>query len=212
MSRRHLWVEYRDEDGVLVSRSLLFPATEADQTTLDILFQQLYQSWLEYRMDTATLLLSPEWQIVQAISRIIPTAPMLRLNLRWIRKDPTLFESLFLHQGATRPGKLIELHHYELTPREPWKEGDPITLADLPFPTSGDRHADTIALQLYHFNCPDGKIIHHWLDAGTRYNVQRVLSQLNRPVEERIEDYLKEIYEANKAESPEEFEYDLFDF
>lgn len=211
MSRRHLWVEYRDEAGALLSRSLLFPAIEANLTTLDLLFQQLYQSWLEHRLDTEALVSGPEWQLVRAISSLLPSAPGMRLHLKWLRQDLALFADLFLHDGDSQPGKLVQLNRFDPPARQPWQEGTPITLADLPFPTSGSRHADAIALQLYHFNAPDGRTVHRWLDAQTRYGVQVVLQELSKPEDERISDYLKQVYEANLIATPE-LEEELFDF
>jgi hypothetical protein len=118
---------------------------------------------------------------------------------------------LFLFQDGGKPGQLIELHRFEQPRQEGWEEGKPLTIADLPFPSSGQNHADAIAVSLYQFQPPDGRTIYEWLDAETRSAVLRVLKELNRDPDERITEYLKQVYEDNERLNPEQFERDLYE-
>lgn len=208
--RRHLWVEYRQESQ-LIGVSLVLPAAESELTLLDLLFSRLHRAWLERQLCTSVLLKSPEFQIAKAIAKLLNSAPGLGLQMEWLKKDPQLFEELFLHAGEGRQPKLLELHQVEVEGSQGWEPGKELTISDLPFPTSGDSHADAIAVSLYQFNAPDAKTMHSWLDAETRLGVLRVLKELNRSPEDRINEFLKQVYEANQREYGDEFEKQFFE-
>lgn len=211
MSRRHLWVDYY-QDFKLTGISLLFPAVEANLPVLDILFKRLHHAWLEYQLCTPAILRSAEFQIAQAIAAIIPSAPGLGLKMDLLKKDSRLFEDLFLHGADGGNPKLLELHHFSYpSDREQWEPGKEITAEDLPFPSSGNPYADAIAVSLYQFTAPDAKTMGKWLDAETRVGVLRVLRELNRNPDERISEFLKEVYEDNQRLHGDEFEKQFFE-
>lgn len=202
MSKAHLWIEYKAlGDWLPKGLSLVFPAVEANLPVLDILFERVQTAWQTYHQNTFLLLESADWAVIGAIAQLLPTAPGLGWHLNWLREDSYLVEQLFL-STSDREADLLRLHRVAATPRAEWQQGDPITIADVPFPSCGDRHADALALQFYHFGMPNGWEVHQTLDLQTRCGVQKVLAELNRDPDERINEYLKEIYEYNLQLDP----------
>jgi hypothetical protein len=207
MPRRHLWVELPDR-----TLSLVFPAAECDLPVLDLLLNKLTERWLQSGFQTQLLLQPATWALVEAIALLLPCADRLELDLEAFQKPENLaaFEHLFLPSLEGKPSQIVELHQFEATPQPEWEEGTPLTISDLPFPTSGDIYADQIASLVYSFQPPNAQQIWNWLDQQTRIKMQQVLAELNKPPEQRLSEYTQSVFEQWKESNQDLFEDEMY--
>ena len=208
-SRRHLWITHSDR-----TLALIYPACEGDLPSLEILLAKLTELWLEAGCTTTPLLSGAGWAIARSILHLIPHAPHLPINLKLLKADPALFTQLFFPQSENRPGRITELHLYDLPQRaiaEPWTPERDLTIADLPFPTSESRVADNIALMFYNFQPPDALSVLKQMDAETRSRVQMVLAELNRPADERIAEYSRKCFNEWRRQNEAEFQKSIYE-
>lgn len=208
-SRRHLWIAHSDR-----TLALIYPACEGDLPSLEILIAKLTELWLETGCDVLPLLAGTGWAIARSILDLIPHAAHLPVNLNLLKSDPTLFTQLFFPQSENRPGRIAELHLYELPQgsiAEPWTPDRNLTIADIPFPTSENRIADNIALMFYNFEAPDALAMLKQMDRETRSRVQMVLAELNRPVDERIAEYSRKCFESWREANEAEFQKSIYE-
>lgn len=183
---RHQLIQYKDSRF-----GLIFPAAATNLETLDYLLGYLVSVWEQSEFDIEMMLQPRFWDIACAVAAIIPSHPMLPLDMERIKDDPFLFIDLFL-RGRTGGKSIIQkLHSFEpLTQRTELQPGENITLKHLPFPTCGDSTADQLAGVLYSLGLSDGLKFWDRFDAETLDKLSTVLSELNRPEDERIREFI----------------------
>ena len=183
---RHQLIQYKDNCFALLS-----PAPASRLETLDFLLGCLVNVWEQSGFDTQLLMQPNFWQIACAIADLIPSHPILRLDMGRVADDPFLFQYLFLRDKTGDKSIIQKLHSFEpLTKQEKLKPGENIQLKHLPFPTSGDSSADILSGILYSMGLGDGLRMWDRFDSETLDRLSNVLAELNRPEDERIKEFI----------------------
>lgn len=155
---------------------------------------ELEIQWHQSGFDTSSLLDKPfESLILQAIEWL-PQANKLPLLIEDLRQDIAGFESLFLRDNGLA-SKLKRLHDFEpLCKRKVLSPNESISAEHLEFPSSGDNISDQIASLLSAFSdSATAQWLYSSFSAERIDKIIYVLRELNRPLDERINEHLLKI-------------------
>lgn len=180
--------------------ALVYPVPAAQLSALDLLVQELIRVWAQLQFRTDLVMGQTDgMQLVDAIAQMLPHHPGLPLLVEPLKEDAELLHSLFFSQNPL--GRILQLHRFEsIRPKEERRsleelEDTEITIKDLPFPTSGDIDCDLRANLMSALGVDAADRIWRTTDAESIDKIMYTLEILNKPPNERIQDYLDEKYE-----------------
>jgi len=185
------------------SLAIVYPVSRANLVLLDLLHRQLLERWQTYQLDTRLFLKDEAvWGIAQALLALIPSHPTLKLDPLRLQEDHVLFEEWVLLDDD-KPGLLIQIQLYEpLQRKKTRKEDEPLTVADLPFPTSQNPDCDTLANLVSAFGVTEGIWLFENCSAEYLDKILFSWGELQRPADERVNEYVAGLF-FNMRESDE---------
>lgn len=174
--------------------------------SLEFLFQQLYQTWIDQNLNTTDLLTSPDsWYLIERIAKFFPRVDLpgqWGFDLKPLRNDVEQLRSLFLAdlpEGAEeyQPAKLVALNCFKPLEMPVWRATDDST----PPTPSGNADMDMLAMLTLSTNAQDAFDL---MDRLTTEQLDRYLfylAELRRDPEEREQEAMAEDYLAWKSEN-----------
>jgi hypothetical protein len=103
-------------------------------------------------------------------------------------------EELFIgriRDEKVQPCYLIALHSFDVKPVPPRKEGENITPADVPIPSSGNDDADLFARLIAVDESVEGAwLLWRQFDAGFLHSLIEQINELRRDPDERVKEYI----------------------
>lgn len=198
---RSLLIEY-DDDFVIIA-----PTPRIHQFSFETLLNHLQEKWQQQEQADGIPLV--EDIVRQAAERLSVMLPRLDKPGTFgfdVRSLPqSEFESLFLAQvinGKIYPCKLIELHSFKTEAKKPKKEGEELTPADIPIPSSGIPDADLFASLIGIDETIEGAW-RLWTQFDSEFINGAIahLSELRRDPKERMNEYLKRSFDEWKQQN-----------
>lgn len=177
------------------SLAIVYPVARGNLALLDLLHRQLLERWQDYGLDTRLFLKDENvWAIAKAILKLIPSHPTLKLDPLKLQADHSLFESWVLLDDD-KPGLLIQMQLYEpLQRKRQRKDDEPLTVADLPFPTSGNADCDTLANLISAFGVTEGMWLFENCSAEYLDKILFSWGELQRPGDDRVREYVSGLF------------------
>jgi hypothetical protein len=170
----------------------VLPVRESDHDQAIELVAFLQSEWLETdapEVDRTALIIQKYWEIIEAVTLLIPTVPGLGWKIDKLKQNPDLVQFFFLHPE----GSFWKLHEFEVkgetVDRPNCLEDDSDLIPEnLPFPTCGNSNADKIASYLHGTEWgPIGiKALFDWCSREEIAGLQFTLDELGNP-DRRIE-------------------------
>ncbi len=200
---RLLLITY-DNDFAIIS-----PVKRVNLTSFELLLNHLHQRWqISQQIDESVI------QAGTRLSRLFPRLDKPGCFGFDVRSLPqSEFESLFLAQvidGEIAPCKLIELHSFKAESRRQKLQGEALTPADIPIPSSGLPDADLFASLV----AIDESVEGAWR-LWTQFDAEMInamigqLNELRRDPQERMNEYLKARFEEWKQQNRHSYYRDL---
>lgn len=166
----------------------VLPARESDHDEAVELISFLQAEWLNISLperDRTQAIIDRYWQIIEAVTYLIPTVRGLEWDCDRLKKDLNLVQYFFLHPE----GAFWKLHEFEVKgntePKPNCLEDDSVDLVpeNLPFPTSGNNIADKIASYLHGTDWKPGEIkaLFNWCSREEIAGLQFTLDELANP-------------------------------
>ncbi|MBW4469295.1 MAG: hypothetical protein KME45_03425 [Stenomitos rutilans HA7619-LM2] len=192
--------------------AVIYPVPRSRLTLMQLLLNELVQAWVELGQMTELLAEDPKgWGLVEAIAAIIPAENALPLQVEALKTDINLLERLFFGQVVAEvlePSLLVALHTFTPQPKAERVKSpdDPITVDDLPFPSSGDYDYDTIANLANGFGWEMGLWLYEHFPIEGLDKFLYTHSELQKDPEQRVMESLKRSYDGWKQENAEEYE------
>jgi len=189
-------LEYADS-----SIAVVYPVARADLVLFEILHSQLLERWQDYDFDTRLFLKDEAvWGIAKALLHLIPSHDTLSFDIEQLREDTQLFEEWVLLDDG-QPGRLVQMQLYEPKQKKRVRgEDEPLTIADIPFPTSGNPDCDTLANLISAFGVTDGFWMFQNCSAEYLDKILYSWSELQRPADDRVNEYVSNLF-FNSMES-----------
>jgi len=183
----------------------IYPVPEVHLSLLDdLLNQQLLPHWLECQGDIHQCLNTPKGSaIAQTLCRITPSLPdmPLRPELLQNKLNVDTAREVFFYRGEGREVSiLMEINLFTPIPRPDRRrtsEEEPITIHDLPFPSSGTFECDRLANLISGFN-EFGVWMYQNFPAEWNDKILYTWAELQKPESDRVFEFLKSRYEEQK--------------
>jgi hypothetical protein len=188
LSRHNLLVSWQDDYAIAS------PVRRCHLNAFQLLLTQLQESW-QQNIDNPGFWQEKGIDLGDRITSFLPRVDKPGVCGFQCAGFPQIeLEELFIgrmQQDKIAPCYLIALHSFEVKPAPPRKEGENITPADVPIPSSGNEDADLFARLI----AVDESIEGAWLlwnqfDAGFLHNLIDQLNELRRDPDERVREYI----------------------
>lgn len=179
----------------------VLPLRESDHDHAIELVAFLQSEWLAVdgdETDRTALIIHRYWEIIEAVSLLIPTIPGLGWKPEKLKQNPDLVKFFFLHPE----GSFWKLHEFELKgdiesrPNCLEDETADLIPENLPFPTSGNSNADKIASYIHgtEWGPTQIKDLFEWCSREEIAGIQYTIGELANP-DRRIDKEKKRIAE-----------------
>lgn len=194
--------------------AVLYPVPRAKVNLLEQLWRRLHEAWIEWGLDTRLLVRDKRHsKLIDAIAALIPCDRVLPLSTKELKRDIPVFEEWFLgkyQDGSVDLPRIIKLQMFVPVPRKDRtrKEDAPVTVKDLPYPTSGNNDCDTLSSLIHGFN-EFGIWMWENLPGESLDKIQYTIGELSRPGDERVSEYINELF-AKELES-EDYRQSMFE-
>lgn len=200
---RSLLIQYPNDFAIIA------PVRRDRLLSFELLLNHLHQQWqIECKISDHVL------QVADRLAQLFPRLDRPGKFGFDVRLLPQIeFESLFLAQvinGEIAPCRLIELHSFKAEGRRLKGEGEALTPADIPIPSSGLPDADLFASLIGIDNTIEGAW-RMWTQLDAEF-IDKAISHLNelrRDPQERMNEYLKARFDEWKRENRTSYYKDL---